>query len=244
MIEPGVAVRLSGRVDLITAVAGSGVVYLVVFVLCACDGLFPPIPSEAAVVMLAALAISTGSPSLPVLGLAAAAGATTGDNLAYAVGAKLGVTRFAWMRRPRAVRLLEGARRQLRRRPAAVLMVGRYVPIGRVVINLTAGAIGLPRRSFVPLSVLAASCWAAYMVGVGALAGACLRDHPLLGMLAGIAFSAVLGVAVDRITRRVGRSGSDRRATPVRGTAPCELTIGSGSRRCASALAVTTEEGV
>ena len=217
-IESRAGLRQCGDVDLITAVAGSGLVYLVVFGLCVLDGLVPPIPSETAIVVLAALSASTGRPSLLLLGLVAASGAALGDNLAYAVGAKVGVTRFAWMRRPRIARSIEGARRQLRRRPAAVLLIGRYVPVGRVVVNMTAGATGLPRRHFIPLSAIGGTCWAGYMIGLGVLAAACVRDHPLLGMGAGIVFSTVLGVAIDRIRRRAAKPGveSDANRSEVR----------------------------
>ena len=102
--------------DLITAAASSGLVYFVVFALCVLDGFFPPIPSEAAVVAMAALAVSTGQPSLLTLGLVAAAGAAVGDNIAYAVGRRLGVTRFAWMRRPRVAHMITRAGRELGRR--------------------------------------------------------------------------------------------------------------------------------
>ena len=76
------------------------------------------------------------------------------------------------------------------------------MPLGRVAVNLTAGATGFPPRRFVGLAALAAATWAAWSVGVGALAGHWLEGNPLLGSAAGIVVALALGLAVDRVARR------------------------------------------
>lgn len=138
--------------------------------------------------------------------ITAAAGAAAGDNIAYAVGRRIGVARFAWMRRPRVMHAVERAGRELDRRPASVLLTARYIPVGRVVVNMTAGATGLSRRRFVPLSIVGGVCWAAYMIAIGVLVGTWASSHPVLSMALGIALSMLLGLAIDRIRRWVGKS--------------------------------------
>ncbi|PRZ42816.1 membrane protein DedA with SNARE-associated domain [Antricoccus suffuscus] len=188
---------------MIAAIAGSGVLYVVLFTLCVLDGFFPPVPSEAAVVAMAALAVSTGHPSLLALGVVAAAGAAVGDNIAYALGRRLGISRFAWMRRPGVRHALDRAGHELDNRPASVLLTARYVPVGRVLVNMTAGATGLSRRRFVPLSIIGGASWTAYMIGLGALVGTWAGSHPVLSIPLGIALSVLLGLAIDAIRRWV-----------------------------------------
>jgi membrane protein DedA with SNARE-associated domain len=84
-----------------------------------------------------------------------------------------------------------------------IILVARYVPVGRVAVNLTAGASGYPHRRFLGLTALAALSWSAYSVAVGLLSGHWAEDNAVLGMVAGVAFAVVLGVLVDHLVRRV-----------------------------------------
>ena len=78
---------------LVTDVAASPWVYLVVFAVCFVDGFFPPVPSETVVVGAATISVATGQPQLLLLIGAAAAGAVLGDNAAYQLGRMLGTDR-------------------------------------------------------------------------------------------------------------------------------------------------------
>ena len=49
------------------------------------------------------------------------------------------------MRGPRMQAAFRWAGRELRKRPASLILVARFVPIGRVAVNLTAGATHYPR---------------------------------------------------------------------------------------------------
>jgi membrane protein DedA with SNARE-associated domain len=179
--------------------AGAPWVYLLVFICCTVDGFFPPFPSESVVVGLASLIVTQGTPNPWLLMLAAALGAFIGDNTAYAIGRGIGLTRFRWMRRPRAQRSFAWASSELDKRAASLLLVGRFLPIGRVAVNLAAGTTGYPRRRFVALSALAGSTWGAYSVGIGALAGAWFTGNQLLGVAVAIGVAVLIGFAVDRI---------------------------------------------
>jgi membrane-associated protein len=197
---------------LLTAVS-SPWVYLVVFAIVVIDGFFPPVPSESIVVVAAAIGVSTGAPNPVVIVVLAAVGAAVGDNIAYGLGRRIGVDRFRWMRRPRAAATIEKARLGIARRPASVLLVARYIPGGRVAVNMTAGAVRFPYRRFWPLTVLAGACWAVYSVLIGVLAGHWVKDQPLVGAAIGVGIALALGVVIDRVTtvaarRRLARSSA------------------------------------
>lgn len=186
--------------ELILLAAASPWLPLVMFAAAMLDGFFPPVPSETVLVAAAAVAATTGSvPTILLLCVVAAAGAMIGDNLAYALGRVIGTRRFAWMRRPRVVVVLERARVGLERRGAPLILGARYIPVGRVAVNMTAGALRYPWRRFVPLSLLAAVTWAAYCAGIGVIAGHWLEGQPLLSAALGTAVALVLGLIVDRI---------------------------------------------
>lgn len=198
--------------DWLLAASASPIALLVVFVCTVIDSFFPPIPSESVVVSLASLSVSSGSPSLLVLGLVAATAAILGDNLAYLIGRGIGSSRLPVLQRPRIVAALERARVGLRHRGAMVIVTGRFIPVGRVAINMAAGATGYPRRAFVGLSVVAGSLWAGYSLGVGVLAGQWVKDNPLLGTVIAIFGAMIIGWLIESVRGFVVR----RRARAAR----------------------------
>ena len=200
---------LDGVNDVILNLAGSPWVYLVVFAFVAIDAFVPPVPSESALVALAAVSVSSGDPDLLLLGLVAVAGALVGDNTAYGIGRKMGTDRFAILRKPKAVELIERAEHELEKRAATLILTARYIPVGRVAVNVTAGATRFPYRRFLPLAVAAAVSWAAYNIGIGVVAGSWVRDNPLLGAGVAIVFALIVGVVIDKIMARRRASSQD-----------------------------------
>ncbi|MGV2983904.1 DedA family protein [Microbacterium sp. AGC85] len=199
--------------DLILQAAASPWLYLVMFATAVIDGFFPPIPSETVLVAAAAVAASTGETNIPLLIAVAALGAIIGDNIAYAIGRSLGTTRFAWMRRPKVAAAFDRAQRTLSRNGAPLILGARYIPVGRVAVNMSAGALGYSWRRFLPLSMIGGVTWAAYSAGIGLLAGHWLEDQPLLSVVIGVTFALVLGFVIDRVAsavrRRRGVAASD-----------------------------------
>ncbi|MHA7180783.1 DedA family protein [Arthrobacter sp. MDB2-24] len=191
---------LDGISGLVLAAAGQPWVYLLVLVCCVVDGFFPPFPSESVVVGLASLVLTQGVLNPWLLILVAALGAFLGDNIAYGIGRGIGTTRFRWMRRPRMQRSFGWAGSELAKRAASLILVGRFIPIGRVAVNLTAGATGYPRRRFVALTALSGTVWAGYSVGIGAIAGTWFQHNHLLGVAVAVGIAVVIGVLVDRGT--------------------------------------------
>jgi membrane-associated protein len=216
--------------DLLLTAVTSPWVYLVVFAVVVIDGFFPPVPSESVVVVAAALGVSTGSPHPVLVVLIAAVGAATGDNVAYLLGRQIGTRRFRWMRRPGARAAMDRAARALARRPASLLLVARYIPVGRVAVNMTAGATGFAYRRFLPLSVVAGICWAGYSVSIGVLAGAWVKDQPVLGAAMGVGVALLLGVVMDRVSAAVARRREmvvpERAECPTRTNGPSDYPEG------------------
>lgn len=178
--------------------AASGWVFFAVFAFSAGDALIPMVPSESVVVALAAIGASTGEPNLWLLGLSAGLGAWVGDNVTFRIGASIGTNRFGWMRGRAMQKAFNAARHELDKRSALLILTARYIPVGRVAVNLTAGASGFPYRRFLPLSLLAAASWASYAVIVGILAGRWVEENPLLGAGIAVVVAIVLGLLIDR----------------------------------------------
>ena len=185
--------------ELIMQAIASPWLYLVLFAVTVIDGFFPPVPSETVLVAAAAVAASTGEGNLLLLGAVAAIGAAIGDNIAFVIGRGLGTTRFAWMRRPRIAAAFAYAQRALDRRSATLILGARYIPVGRVAVNMTAGALGFPWRRFLPLSLIAGLSWSIFSLVIGLLAGAWIKDQPLLSAGLGIVIALVIGFVIDRI---------------------------------------------
>lgn len=206
--------------EIIMQAVASPWLYLVMFATAVIDGFFPPIPSETVLVAAAAVAASAGGTDIVLLCAIAAIGAMIGDNIAYAIGHSVGTTRFAWMRRPRIAAAFERAQRTLTSNGAPLILGARYIPVGRVAVNMSAGALGYPWRRFLPLSAVAGASWAIYSAGIGLLAGHWIEDQPLLSVVLGIAFALIIGVIIDRTTVLIRR----RRARAVETSAPSRTT--------------------
>ncbi len=87
-----------------------------------------------------------------------------------------------------------------------MIFAARYIPVGRVVVNLTAGSSGYPRGRFALVSAAAALAWALYSTLIGAVAGHWFADRPLQGVVVGVVGALVLGTLLDVVLgRRVRR---------------------------------------
>jgi membrane protein DedA with SNARE-associated domain len=188
--------------DWLLAISAGPLLYLVVYALAALDGVFPLVPSESVVIAVAALWMSSGTPNLALLLLAASAGAFTGDQLAYVIGRRIDVHGIRILNNPRGRRMVDWAERALVRRGPSFILAARFVPVGRVAVNLTAGAIGYPRRRYAGLTALASLSWSVYSVAIGLLAGAWFHGHPFVAAAVGIVGGLLGGIALDRVLSR------------------------------------------
>jgi membrane protein DedA with SNARE-associated domain len=135
----------------------------------------------------------------------AALGAFCGDACCYLVGRRVGLDRWAWMRRPRVTRAFGWARSRLARRTASVVFTARFIPFARLAVNLTAGAAHIPAPRYLPVVALAAGGWAAYQALVGAAVSLLLPGGPVVAVLVSIAVALVIGLGLDVIVARTAR---------------------------------------
>ncbi|MDO5701629.1 MAG: VTT domain-containing protein [Bowdeniella nasicola] len=198
--------------DQVLAIVDTPWILLVVMILTTIDGFFPPVPSESIVIAAAVLIVAGSGPHLGFLLLAAAAGAYLGDIIAFTIGRHLPIEKIPILRGRKAARALAWADRALQQRATVFLMSARFIPIGRVAVNVTAGTVGFPRRFFLIIDAFAAVFWALYSVGLGLAAGAILKEHPLLGILAGVAGGVVIGYILDFALKRFYARYLERKA--------------------------------
>jgi membrane-associated protein len=211
------------------ALAASPWIFLVVFLFAAVDGFFPPVPSESVVIALAALGFAQGTPDLWLLMLAAALGAFTGDQIAYQVGSRVSGREPRLLRSDRARSGVRRAEDVLARRGASFIIAARFVPVARVAVNMTAGAVRYPRRRFVGLTAIASASWAVYAALIGIGAGAWFGSHLMLGIAVGVVGGVALGVVIDRVLRRFADIASAHRAPVTVPAEPERELVGAGT---------------
>ncbi|MET9804005.1 VTT domain-containing protein [Streptomyces sp. NPDC006368] len=133
---------------------------------------FLPVLPSGLLVITAATAAATGTGSLLTLALCAATASLLGDLVAY---------RLAWRGGERLDRAIARSRRlvtarerlgtALARGGGLLVVIARFVPAGRSVVSLGAGAARRKASQFLPWSALAGAAWATYGVGLGYFGG-------------------------------------------------------------------------
>lgn len=218
--------------EMVLAASGQPWVFLVVLIAGIIDGFFPPIPSEAIVLGLASLLLTQGVPNPFLLLFAAALGAFIGDNVAFGLGRLASSRNVKWLHGPRLHRSAQMVGRELDRRGASLILAGRFIPVGRIAVNMAAGATGYRHRKFAGIAAVSSTLWACYTVGIGALAGSWFRENQLLGMAAAIVFAVLLGFGLDWLGKRVRARGTGSPHGPAPATARVYEAAGSrGSAR-------------
>jgi membrane protein DedA with SNARE-associated domain len=193
-----------GIEDAILSLTTSIWIYLAVFGVTIVDGIFPPIPSESVVIASATTWEQTGRPLIWAIWIAAAMGAWCGDQIAYSVGRAINVRSIPFLRGHKARGTLDWAEHALEHRGTAFILAARFIPVGRVAVNLTAGALRYPRRRFMMIDGIAALLWATYGCALGVWAGNLVHDSLLLSIGIGVLGGIALGYLVDRILGRLG----------------------------------------
>jgi membrane-associated protein len=166
--------------------------YVFLFVISALDAIIPLVPSETSVILAGVLA-STGDLVLVLVILFAAAGAVAGDNISYWIGRKFGprvVERFFNGERRKRV---DWAHRQVEQRGGYLIIIGRFIPGGRIVVTLSCGMLEMPWRRFIAFDVVAGLVWGTYAAMLGYVGGSTFEEEPLKGFL--LAFAVALLVA-------------------------------------------------
>lgn len=184
--------------NVVLAISGSVWILPILFGFTVIDGFFPPLPSESLIIALATFA-AAGHPAPPLWGLfiVGMVGAWIGDQCAYNIGRWIDVTRFRFYQRPRVRAVFNYANRTLTHRGASIIFSARYIPVGRVAVNMTAGTLRYPYRRFALVGAGAAVVWSAYSIGIGLLAGTWINAGPLVNACIGIVGGLVIGALID-----------------------------------------------
>ena len=195
----------SGILDLVA----SWWIYPSVFAVSLVDAVIPVVPSESVIIGAASAWQTVGKPILILLFVVGAAGAWCGDQTAYYIGTKVDVRNISVFRRPKVLAALDWAEHSLEHRGTLYIIAARFIPMGRVAVNLSAGALGFPRRRFMAVDALATSIWAAWGILIGTAAASLLGDNLLLSIAAGITGGVVLGLLVDKVMSWMGLSAPE-----------------------------------
>ncbi|GHI03802.1 hypothetical protein AQI88_08965 [Streptomyces cellostaticus] len=143
--------------------------------------------------------------SLGPLLAAAAVGALAGSQCGYLLGRKAG---GALLARSRSARLHEGAERaeELLERygHAKAIMLARFVPVVRTVLNPMAGALGVPARTFTLWQVTGGLVWSLGLTLAGYALGSSIPnvDKYLLPLIALIVLVSLIPLAAEVLRSR------------------------------------------
>ncbi|WP_052865377.1 DedA family protein [Streptomyces niger] len=158
--------------------------------------------------------------SLAPLLAVAAVGALAGSQCGYLLGRKAGGTLLA---RSRSPRLHEGARRAeellARYGYAKAILLARFVPVVRTVLNPMAGALGVPARTFTLWQTVGGLIWTFGLTLAGYALGSSVPDvdRYLLPVIAVIVAVSLLPLAAEVYRSRRSRSRQRAQAEEARG---------------------------
>lgn len=143
--------------------------------------------------------------SLPWVLLAAVAGALLGAHVGYLIGRQAGPPLLERPDRPRLQAAVGRARVTLERYGAGkALVLGRFIPLVRTVLNPLAGALGVSVRTFTIWQVIGGLVWSLGVTLAGFELGARIPniDKYLLPIVAVIVVVSVLPVALELLRAR------------------------------------------
>ncbi|MFE3580353.1 DedA family protein [Streptomyces vinaceus] len=150
--------------------------------------------------------------SLPLVLASASAGALLGAQVGYLIGRRGG---RALLARSRSRKLHEGAQRAEelldRYGHAKAIVLARFVPIVRTVLNPLAGALDVPARVFALWQVIGGLVWTVGLVLAGYALGSSVPDvdRYLLPIVALVVLVSLTPLAVEMIRRRGGRTPNE-----------------------------------
>jgi membrane-associated protein len=138
--------------------------------------------------------------SLPVVLIAAAAGALLGAQVGYVIGQRAGPRLLDRPDRPRLQEAVNRARIALDRYGAGkAIVLARFIPLVRTVLNPMAGTVGVPVRVFTLWQVVGGLIWSVGLTLAGYALGSRIPnvDKYLLPIVAVIIVVSLIPVALE-----------------------------------------------
>ncbi|OZM81965.1 DedA family protein [Pseudonocardia sp. MH-G8] len=175
---------------------------LVIVGLAAVDALLPVVPSEA-LIIAAGVGAAAGSQDLLAVVVAASVGAFVGEVASYVLGRGFGsVVRGRLQPGTPRAELFARMQQTLTTSGGLILLTARYIPAGRTVAALAAGAIRFPTSRYLAYSALGATMSAAYVALLGFLGGAAFAGDPLVALLVSLSVGTTIGGVVGLVRKR------------------------------------------
>jgi membrane-associated protein len=187
--------------------------YLAVFLLVVGDAICPIFPGETTLNAASTLA-AQGVLDLGLVMLMGALGAVIGDSALYWIARLCGQRFQPRVEAATANPKVSAALDFLGSRAPVLLVVGRFVPGVRFVVNATLGLSRYRYASFLLWSTIGGTIWAVYTCGLAYLVGTSLADFPLASVIiSGLITTAALG-AIFLVVRRSRNKRSRPEAVP------------------------------
>ena len=143
--------------------------------------------------------------SLPAVLVAAAAGALLGAQTGYLIGQRAGPPLLGSQQRPRLRRALARGQEALERYgPGKAIVLARFIPIVRTVLNPLAGVLGVPARTFTIWQIAGGLVWSVGVTLAGYTLGSHIPniDHYLLPIIAVIVVVSLVPVGLELLRQR------------------------------------------
>lgn len=202
-------------IDLLTV----AVPYLIMGGFVAFDAVLPILPSESVLTTASTVAAQPDSDlDLGLVVLAGAAGAVAGDSMLYWISRTLG--------RRLIERKLEKALQDPRIAPAwavlgdsapLLLIVGRFVPGLRFVVNATLGLRAYPYPRFVVFAAIGGLLWATFTCVLSFQIGERLSGQPVLSIVVSVVVSGLIILGLVLVLARRYKEEKRRESEPPEG---------------------------
>jgi membrane protein DedA with SNARE-associated domain len=179
----------------------------------------PVVPTGAVVGAAAAVAVTTGSLSLPLVVLVAALGAFVGDVVTFSVCRFGGPAAVRWVARGQHAERIAEVRDQFRRHGWQIIVTGRLLPAGRIPVLIAAGALAYPWRRLLPASFAAGLVWAVAYALLGVVSGG-IFDSPLVATLIATLLILLVGVVLNLVSAHRRRNAAPEPPLPAPGADP------------------------
>lgn len=174
-------------------------VYLFGAVMVALSALIPPVPSTTLYVAMGALAANSDTLNPLLLGVSMLAGALAGDMATYALAVRFDVVNWRILAGRRWQAALAATRSRLQYNDLPLVMTSRFIPMGRLTMNIGSALVPHTWRVFIQHSFIAGVIWSVYSVGVGLLSGVWDGLSTEVAVLLAIVVSLVLGRAINNV---------------------------------------------
>jgi membrane-associated protein len=167
------------------------------------------LPGDSLLFSAGLLAATHGALHLPLgwVLLVAAAGALVGAQIGYVIGRTLGARLLARTTRPALSRATGRVSEVLQRYgPAKAIVLARFIPVVRTVMNPMAGMLAIPVRMFTIWQVVGGVAWSVGVTMAGFWLGSSITgiDAYLLPIIAVVVVLSLIPVVLEIRKMRVG----------------------------------------